>query len=107
MVCGGVDDGGDRDGETFSLLGRPIPAWAVLRVVVVEPGAREPYVEDDWRNALVVVERGEITIEAWCGRLISFAGGSVLWLVGLAVRALLNTGDEPAVLTALARRVER
>jgi hypothetical protein len=78
----------------------------MLRIVVVEPGADEPYVDEDWRDALVVVERGEITVEARCGRLVPFAGGSVLWLVGLAVRTLRNTGDEPAVLAALSRRVE-
>ena len=106
MVCGGVDDDDEGD-ETFTLLGRPLPPWASVRVVVVDPGASEPYVDEEWRDALVVVERGEITIEARCGRLIPFAGGSVLWFVGLAVRALRNTGDEPAVLVALTRRVDR
>ncbi len=69
------------------------------RVVSVPPGGAIDYDEADWRDALVLVVRGEIEL----GRE-RFGRGSVLSLAGLPLRALHNQGAEPAELVAVRRR---
>jgi quercetin dioxygenase-like cupin family protein len=90
--------------DRVSFLGRSVPACFQVRVVVVEPGTCRPYDEAEWRDAMVVVEVGEIEVEAWCGRCWQFTGGDVLWLTGLRVRRLRNRHAQRAVLTAVSRR---
>jgi quercetin dioxygenase-like cupin family protein len=75
-----------------------------LRVTAVAPGHTLAYHETDWRDALVVVEHGEIELECLGGTRRRFGQGDVLWLVGLPLRALGNPGPEPAVLLAVSRR---
>jgi hypothetical protein len=74
-----------------------------VRPVAVAPGSTLPYVEGEWRDALVVVEGGEIELESVNGRRLRFANGDVLWLSGLPLRALHNTGAEPVLLAAVSR----
>jgi hypothetical protein len=69
------------------------------RIVSVPPGGELEYDEADWRDALVLVVRGEIEL----GRE-RFARGAVLSLEGLRLRALHNQGAEPAELVAVRRR---
>jgi len=88
----------------FSFLGRPLPSAFELRVVSVEPGAERLYVEEDWRDTIVVVEEGEIDLEMRCGACPRFVRGDVLWLTGMRLRALLNRGTETATLSAVSRR---
>jgi hypothetical protein len=57
-----------------------------------------------WRDALVVVERGELELECAHGGRASFGQGAVLWLAGRDARSLRNRGDEPVVLVAIRRR---
>jgi hypothetical protein len=90
--------------QRLSFLGRPLAPGFALRVVVVAPGARRDYDEAEWRDAIVVVEWGEIVLEPLAGRCYRFERGDVLWLQGLALRALHNRGREAAVLVAVARR---
>ena len=92
-----------RDSERLTFLGRPLPSAFKIRVVVVDVGATRPYQESDWRDALVVVERGAIQVVTSGGRRRGFSRGDVLCLVGLAIRALQNRGPEPAVLVAVSR----
>jgi hypothetical protein len=73
------------------------------RAVVVAPGSMLPYVEADWHDALVVVDSGEIELECQDGTRRRFAGGDVLYLSGLPLRALHNSGAEPALLAAVSR----
>ena len=73
------------------------------RVVAVPPGDERAYDEAEWRDALVIVVRGEIQVEAR-GRRARFGRGAVLSLAGLPVRALHNRGAEPAELVAVRRR---
>ena len=68
------------------------------------PGRARDYDEDVWRDALVVVVRGEIELEARSGGRERFARGAVLSLAGLPLRALHNPGVEPAELFAVRRR---
>jgi hypothetical protein len=88
----------------LSLLGRRLPPEVELRVVAVPPSRVRAYDEVEWRDALVVVERGEIDVECLGGSRKSFRRGDVLWLVGLPLRGLRNLGHEPAVLAAVSRR---
>ena len=67
----------------------------VRRTVSLPPGGALEYDEADWRDALVVVVRGEIELGGE-----RFGRGSVLSLAGLSVRALHNRGAEPAELVA-------
>jgi hypothetical protein len=74
-----------------------------LRSVVMEAGAARIYNESEWRDALVVVTRGEIELECAGGEACRFGRGSVLCLEGLPVRSLRSRGSEPAVLFAVSR----
>ena len=71
------------------------------RIVSVPPGSALDYDEADWRDALVLVVRGEIELGGQ-----TFGRGAVLSLAGLSLRALHNRGAEPAELVAVRRRRE-
>jgi hypothetical protein len=74
------------------------------RSVVLEPGESRRSGDAEWRDALVVVERGDVELECAAGGRRRFSGGAVLWLEGIDLRVLHNVGDEPAVLLAVSRR---
>jgi hypothetical protein len=94
----------DLDPERVSFLGRRLPSWAQLRVVVVAPRHRLAYDEADWHDAIVVVEAGAIDLECVGGSRQRIVRGDLLWLSGLALRSLHNPWPEPAVLAAVSRR---
>ena len=73
------------------------------RQVVLGPGDRRPYSQDEWDDALVIVKRGEVDLECRSGGRLRFIAGDMLWLTGLPLRALRNPGPEPAVLVAISR----
>ena len=73
------------------------------RQVVLNPGDRRPYDQDEWDDALVIVKRGEVDLECRSGGRLRFIAGDMLWLTGLPLRALRNPGPEPAVLVAISR----
>jgi hypothetical protein len=87
----------------LSFLGRSVSPQFHLRIVAVEPGCEEAYVEEDWRDTLVVVEQGEVDLEYVSGSRCRFVRGDVLFLAGLPLRALRNPGDEPVLLAAVSR----
>lgn len=74
------------------------------RTVAIEPGQSRSLDDDEWRDTIVVVERGELEIECHGGSHQRFVRGDVLWLVGLSVRELHNRGRQPVVLLAVRRR---
>jgi len=74
------------------------------RVVTLEAGRERRYDAAEWRDALVVVERGELELESSAGCSRRFAAGDLLWLAGLPLRALHNPGPEPVSMVAIARR---
>ena len=76
----------------------------VRRTIVVEAGTARLADEREWRDAVVVVDRGEIELECAAGGRRRFTAGAVLWLTGIDLRVLHNRGAEPAVLVAVARR---
>jgi hypothetical protein len=76
----------------------------ILRAVAVAPGCERAYDEAEWRDAIVSVTCGEIELESLSGSRYRFRSGDVLWLAGLPLRALHNSGVEPALLLAVSRR---
>jgi hypothetical protein len=96
------------DGHRLSLFGRRLPPGLRRRLIVIAPGRWRAYEPAEWRDAIVVVEHGEIDLE-WAGAdgpaggRHRFTRGDVLWLDGLPLRALHNPGREAAVLAAVSR----
>jgi hypothetical protein len=74
-----------------------------VRVVEVAPGEARVYDEEEWRDAIVLVRRGEIALRGASGASRSFRRGDLLWLERVPLAALHNPGGEPAVLLAIAR----
>lgn len=89
--------------EPVTFRGRTLGPAFRRRVVIIAPGRARLYDAAEWRDALVVVEQGEVHLECRAGRFRSFVTGAVLWLAGLPLRALHNRGSEPAVLVAVWR----
>src|SRR5438067_8903185 len=87
------------------MFAEPLPPSFRRMVTVLAPGGERLYDEADWRDALVVVRRGEIDLECLAGGRRTFREGDVLVLAGLSLRALHNRGTEPAVLVAVSRAV--
>ena len=87
-------------------LGPSVPDAFDVRRVVVTPGAERPFVEAEWRDAIVVVESGWLELECQTGVRWRFGRGDVLWLIGLPLRALHAHGQAPAVLIAVSRTRE-
>lgn len=86
-----------RDGE--------LPRGFEQRVLVLPPTQRELYRRADWNDALVILEQGDIVLEASdLTPLCRLRRGAVVSLAGLAVHSIRNPGREPAVLTAVWRR---
>ena len=90
--------------DPLLLTGRRLPASLRRRSVRIEPGASRPYDDAEWRDALVVLEDGEVELEARCGRRLALRTGAILWLAGLPLRALHNRGTVVATLVAVSRR---
>lgn len=95
---------GDGGNGPPSFLGSRLESAFELRVVAVAPGCSRAYHAEEWRDALVVVEHGEIELERSAGGRHRVSCGDVLWLDGLPLLALHNRGREPAVLVAVSRR---
>jgi hypothetical protein len=91
------------DDEPVTFRDRSLGSSFRRRVVTIAPGRARLYDAAEWRDALVVVEQGEVHIECRAGRFRPFAQGAVLCLTGLALRALHNRGPQPAVLVAVWR----
>jgi hypothetical protein len=87
----------------LSFLGRGTPPGFVVRLITLPPGRQRSYVEGEWTDALVVVERGAVELETRGGACGLFFCGDVLSLDGLQLRALRNAGRAPVLLTAISR----
>jgi hypothetical protein len=94
----------DDDRAPLSFAGRLRSPRFERRTVVIAPGCARAYDEAEWRDAIVVVERGQIELEFPGHGRLRFERGDVLWLDGLPLRALHNRRPGSAVLSAVARR---
>ena len=74
-----------------------------VRVVAVGPSEEHLYDEAECRDAIVLVQHGEIELRGVSGASSSFGRGDLIWLEGVPLRGLRNPGTEPAVLLAVAR----
>ena len=72
--------------------------------MTLDPGEVRPYRESEWKDALVIVEAGEIDLECTRGGRTTFRSGDVLWLVDVPVVRMRNDGLDPAVIVAVSRR---
>ncbi len=72
--------------------------------VRIDPGDCRPYRSSDWVDCLVVIEAGEVDLEATSGVRHTCHAGDVLWFTGLSLRCLVNRGDAPVVITTVRRR---
>ncbi|MDQ3811469.1 MAG: hypothetical protein M3336_14380 [Chloroflexota bacterium] len=93
---------------TDSWLPRPGRPQYEQRRLVIAPGAEHPSGADEWADAIVVIESGHVEVECLAGARRMFQANAMVCLDWLPLRALRNTGSEPAVLVAIRRRrVER
>jgi len=81
----------------------PLPPGFRRRRVTVAPGAARAYDAAEWRDAIVLVETGELDLVGRDGGGPRFGPGAVVALADLPLRALRNRGPEPAVLVAVTR----
>jgi len=93
-------------GQPVSFFGARLPAWVEARIFVIAPGGERAYQASEWRNALVVVERGQIELRGITDRW-RFDRGATLFLAGLPICALRNDGPETALICALSRVADR
>jgi hypothetical protein len=87
-----------------SLLGGALLAGFERRVVVLEPSARRAFRPAEWRDAIVLIDHGQIQLEFAGQSPRHFGEGALLCLGGLGLRAIYNDGPGPAVLIAVWRR---
>lgn len=73
------------------------------RLIAIPPGAQRAYDEAEWRDALVVIERGVIELESRSGLVCAFQPGDVLCLTGLRLRCLRNPGRVEALISSTSR----
>ena len=90
----------------MSLLGRPLPPAFVRREVILAPGAERAYVAAEWRDALVIVEQGELELVALGGTRRRLGCGAILWLWGLPLRVLRNPGSVNTRIVGISRRTD-
>lgn len=76
-----------------------------VRHMTIAAGRDLAYDEAEWRDAIVVVERGSLDIECLGGNRSTFATGAVLCLDRLPLRTLHNGGNEPVLLFAVSRGI--
>ena len=96
---GGCDVSSDETGPSRPATGR-VPGAARRG----RPGTSLPSHDAEWRDAIVMVECGDVELECAAGGRRRFAGGAVLWLAGIDIRVLHNVGVDPVVLVAISRR---
>jgi quercetin dioxygenase-like cupin family protein len=97
--------GQDPGPERLTFLDGPLPSRFRLRGMTLDPGGTRPFREEDWRDALVVVEQGEIELRCQAGGSRRFSAGAIMWLQGMDLHELHNPGAEPTVISAVSRRL--
>jgi hypothetical protein len=90
------------DDARFTLPARPSPAFRRRKTIIV-PGDWLVFDPAQWRDALVVVEVGELELHCSRGGHRRFGAGAMLCFQGLGLRALHNPGVEETVLVSISR----
>ena len=94
----------DHGEASLSFLQLPLPRTFDLRLVSIPAGSARPFVAEEWDDSLVVVEQGTVELECVRGGRRAFATGAVMFLTGLPLTTIHNTGAEPALLAAVSRK---
>jgi hypothetical protein len=81
----------------------PVRRGFVIWQVAIAGSSELAFDAADWRDAIVVVERGCLELECLGGNRSSFATGAVLCLGPLSLRMLRNHGTEQVLLIAVSR----
>jgi hypothetical protein len=92
------------DPARVDLLGRSVSDKLTKQIVVLPPACTLDYDEGQWRDSLIEVECGVVTIQLRDGRATAYGAGDVFWLDGLPVRTLRNPGIGTTLLVAMSRR---
>ncbi len=95
------------DGTPITFLRRRLSRSFERRVVGIPSGSERPYDAAEWRDAIVVVEAGQVEVEGVHGGRRTFGPGDMLCFDGFPCRVLRNRGTEPVILSLVARRRER
>jgi predicted enzyme related to lactoylglutathione lyase len=74
-----------------------------VRAVTIAPEDVRPYDPEEWHDAIVSVEEGELELECVSGSCRRFPSGSTLWLCDLPLRVLRCAGRERVLLVAVSR----
>jgi hypothetical protein len=96
-----MDEGGFD--SLLSFIERGLASAFAVRQIALAPGQQRNYVEEDWSDALVVIERGAVELVFLGGARLVFVRGDVLCLDGLPLRGLRNHREVPALLSAVSR----
>lgn len=75
--------------------------WFIVRHVTIAGGRELAFDAAEWRDAIVVVERGSLEVESLHGDRRTFETGAVLCLDRLPLRRARNVGREPVLLFAV------
>lgn len=75
--------------------------WFIVRHVTIAGGKELAFDATEWRDAIVVVERGSLEVECLRGDRSTFETGAVICLDRLPLRRVRNIGREPALLFAV------
>jgi hypothetical protein len=81
----------------------PPPRGFRRRVVRLEPGCELAFDRDQWVDAIVLVERGEIELECPAGVCRRYGCGAMIPIALLPLHVLRNAGAGPLVLVAVSR----
>lgn len=86
-----------------ALFRGPPPAGFTRRVLRVVPGLEVGLNLDDLRDAILVVEQGELELECHAGTRRRFGRGSMIPIPRLPVSRVRSVGPGPLVLVAVSR----
>ena len=87
----------------MSFLGHAPPSGFRLLLVVIPPGGERRCDTDEWREALVVIERGSVELRTVGAGRLALPRGSVLSIDRLRRSRMHNRGGTAAILAVVTR----
>lgn len=93
----------DARSSPLSFIGKPPSAAFDFRHIALASGFERPCGQDEWKDTLVVVERGAVDLVCANGAWARFERGDVLCLCRVSLLLLRNPGRDAAVLSAVSR----
>jgi hypothetical protein len=92
-----------EESADLALFRDPVPQGFCRRVFRVVPGRELSVDANDLREAIVLVEQGELELECRAGGHRRFSHGSMLAIARLPVARIRSVGTGPLVLVAVSR----